>query len=310
MTMQHLRRTVKPRVATNFPSLSRGLDINPNLHMFAQDVHLAVMPVGGRSEKHKNYSVIFEGGSEEREKAKQLLGTIARYDEIDEKEIVSDAIQEIALHLAWEGCAVFEIIHEESGEIYLQAFTSKRLFRFPGCFVQIIPFKDQELWKRRMTIVPAKAIWYLEMPAVLGGRSGYRRMLARLKRFEHLGPSFWRKDLDLRNPPNYFDFQGYVRKAEIYYGWVTKAWGWNRRDWSQERSTEFFIFYKAITFHWAQAILREHIIDELNRLMIRLNIVCKLKVTGLPTSEEIIDIRRSLQEGTVSFATAFDKVSM
>lgn len=51
----------KPTVATRFPSLSRGPDINQNVHMFTQDVHLAVMPMGGRTEKHKDFAVTLEG---------------------------------------------------------------------------------------------------------------------------------------------------------------------------------------------------------------------------------------------------------
>ena len=35
--------------------------------MFTQDVQLAVMPIGGRTEKHKEFSVTLEGSQSERE---------------------------------------------------------------------------------------------------------------------------------------------------------------------------------------------------------------------------------------------------
>lgn len=303
------QRRIKPTVATHFPSLSGRFDRNPNVHMFTEDISLAVMPIGGRTDKHKDFSISFNGSnSDECERAKRLIGTISRYDKHDEKAMVCDAVEEIARHLAWEGCAVHEIICEEDSEIDLHGFTSKRLVKLPGYFLQLIPRQDWDLWKKKFVIIPAKAIWYVEMPVGLGGRAGYRRILSRLKKFEHIGPKFWRKQLESGDPKINFDFQEYVRNSAIYYSRITKTWGWNRRDWSQKRSTEFFTIYKTITFRWAQAVLREHIIAEINRLMVRLQIKCKVNVTGLPMSKEIQQIRRELEEGTVSFAAAFDKV--
>jgi hypothetical protein len=46
-----------------------------------------------------------------------------------------------------------------------------------------------------------------------------------------------------------------------------------------------FCFCKMVTFRWAQAVLREHIVMELNCLLCRLGIDCKIIVTGLPTAE-------------------------
>lgn len=307
--MRRRRIRIEPEVVRHFPSLS-GLDLNQNVYMFTQDVHLAVMPIGGRTEKHKYFSVILDGENAESEKAKQLISSIGRDDSNDPKELLSDAVDEIAKRLAWEGVAVFEILRDEDGSIDLHGFTSKRLIRLPGYYLQVVPLPDWKLLKKRIVIVPASKIWYVEMPKILGGRSGYKRILASLERFENIGPRFWRKDMELGSPTINFDLQEYVRNAEIYFSRVTRSWGWNRRDWSQERSTEFFCFYKTITFHWAQAVLREHIIAELNHLLVRLQIKCRVNVVGLPTSTEIMQIRHSLQEGTISFGAAFDHVSM
>ena len=303
-------RQVKPTVATHFPSLSRGPDINPNVHMFTQDVQLAVMPIGGRTEKHKEFSVTLEGSQSEREKAEQLIGEIARYDRHDLAGMVCDAVEEVARNLAWEGCAVYEIIPGDGGVAHIHGFTSKRLMRLPGWFLQIIPRGDWKLWDKKWVVIPASKIWYLEMPSVLGGRKEYKKALKKLRRFEHLGPQFWRKDLERREQSKNFDFQRYTRNSEIYYSRVTKAWGWNRRDWSQERSTEFFSFYKMVNFRWAQAVLREHIIDELNSLFARLGMTCELKVSGLPTADDILNTKSELLDGKISFGAASDRVML
>lgn len=278
--------------------------------MFTQDVHLAVMPIGGRSEKHKDFSVTLEGGQGECEKVQHLIGEIGRYDRHDLAGMTCDAVEEITRHLAWEGCAVYEILISDDGVSHVFGFTSKRLWRLPGWFLQIIPRGDLDLWKKKWAIVPASKIWYLEMPSIFGGRKGYMRILRELRRFEHLGPDFWRKDLERGEQSKSFDFQRYVRQSEIYYGKVTKAWGWNRRDWYQDRSTEFFSFYKMVNFRWAQAVLREHIIGELNRLFARLGIECEVKVRGLPMADDILKTRSELLDGKISFGLASDRVTL
>lgn len=303
-------REVKPTVATHFPSLSRGPDINQNIHMFTQDVQLAVMPIGGRTEKHKEFAVSLVGSDGDREKAEQLIGEIGRYDRHDVAGMVCDAIEEIARHLAWEGCAVYELIRGDDGLQHIWGFTSKGLWRLPGFFLQIIPRGDWDLWKKKVVVVPASRIWHLEMPSALGGRRAYISVLKRLRRFEHLGPEFWKKDLERGVQSRDFDFQRYARNSEIYYGQVTKTWGWNRRDWSQERCTEFFTFYKMIRFKWAQAMLRVHIVDELNALFARLGIKCELKVVGLPAPTDILQTNSELLEGKISFGAASDRVRL
>lgn len=301
---------VKPTVATHFPSLSRGPDINQNVHMFTQDVQLAVTPIGGRTEKHKEFAVTCEGSDEEKEKAEQLIREIARYDRHGFTEVVCDAVDEIARHLSWEGCAVFELIRGDDGELHICGFTSKNLWRLPGYYLQVIPRGDWSLWKKKLIIVPSRRIWYLEMPPALGCRRGYKAILRQLKRFERLGPKFWREDLERGAPSSEFDFQRYTLDSDIYLSRVTKRWGWNRRDWSQERGTEFFNFYKLIRSSWAHAVLREHIVTELNRLFVRLDIKCVLRVTGLPAPGDILQTQLDLAEGSISFAVASDRVRL
>jgi hypothetical protein len=297
-------------VATNFPSLSRNPDLNPTVHMFTEDVHLSVMPIGGRTEKHKNFKIMLNGEEKECERASYVIGDLGKFDRYDLSGMFCDAVDNIARHLAWEGCAVYEIATEDGGELHLHSFTSKRLLRFPGWFIQVIPQGDWQLWERKWVIIPASKVWLIEMPSAFGGCRGFRNTLKKLKMFGHLGPPFWKKDIEIGVQSRVFDFQKYVRSTEIYYRRITRAWGWNRRDWSQDRSTEFFNFYKMISFRWAQSVLREHIITELNNLFNRLDIVCELKVTGLPTPSDILKIRQDLQEGTITFAQASDRVSL
>ena len=229
---------LRPTVATHFPSLS-SRSINPNVHMFIQDVQLAVMPIGGRTTKQKHFAVNLQGQSIDCERARYLIGEIGKYDRRDLAEMVCDAIHEIATHLAWEGCSAYEIVSGDNGTVKLHSFTTKRLVRLPGFVLQVIPRGDWEIWEKKLVILPTKKVWYFEMPSVLGGRKGYQRTLKKLAQFDQIGPAFWRKDLEHGEQPQHFDSQTYVNKSEIYFRRVAKTWGWNRRDWSQRWSVEF-----------------------------------------------------------------------
>lgn len=311
--MRVMRRRSRPkgRAATHFPSFSKPDFVNPTVHMFIEDVHIAVMPIGGRTEKRTDFSVTFQGEPIECERAKDLCLSLSRHRRYSDKELMCDVVDQITQYLAWYGRAVCEIIRDtdEIGKTYLLHFTPQRLYRIPGHYVQWVPSGDYELWKKRFIVIPSKDVWEISIPLILGGASSYRKILSGLRRFEHLGPRFWRGDLEKQKLTKHYDFMEYVRNSEIYYDRITQTWGWNRRDWTQERSTEFFNFYRTITFRWAQAVLREHIIKEINDLLVRLNIGSMIVISGLPTSDEILEIRKEMLDGRISFGKAFDQVT-
>ena len=300
---------VEPSVASHFPSLSKGYDIDPDVHMFTEDIHLSIMPIGGRTEKRQGFAVEFRGEEPDCEKAKEIIGELGEFDRYDNAAMVCDAIDNIAKHLAWEGQAVYEII-KDNEQIYIHSFTSKNLFNLFLWFLQIIPPGDWGLWKRKYTLVSRKKIWKVNIPHELGGVSGYNRVIKRLRKYNHLGPKFYRQDLEHGLSTKNYDFIKYVRSSEIYFNSVTHKWGWNRRDWSQEKCTEFYSFYKMLSFRYAQAVLREHIINEINQLLNRLSLKCKLVVNGLPAANEILQMRNSMQKGDLSFTEVSDKVAM
>lgn len=307
---------IQPTVARHFPSLANDPQGNLNIHMFTEDASLEIMPIGGRTTRQKDFSVNMSGNKIDYEKAKRLIKEMCQggqYDPIgqhDLKEMICDVIEKIATELFNGGCLVHEIIFDDDNDAHLYIFTSKRLVSLPGYFLQRIPKEDRNLWKKKLVLVPSKRIWYFEMPPMLGGKKGYKAMIKKMGQFENLFPNFWSQDLEKGLQDSNFDFQEYVRMADIYCGQVTKTWGWNRRDLSQERSTEFFIFYKKIKFFWALAVVREHIVREINTLFERLNIFCELKIDGLPTPSDILDIRREMQDGKINFTEAFNQVSM
>ena len=303
---------VTPKMVNYFRSLSNHSDFNTNTHMFREDLRLSIMPIGGRAKK-TSFSAGIEGEQEDRTQALELCSSLSRFKSRDEIVLICDAVAQIANDLSSRGRAVYEIASPEDNTNYFNLYNIPihGLYKLPGYYVQHIRKAEQTTLKKRFVILSSKHLWELRMPPKLGGTKRYRKMLSKLRKVDHLGPDFWQKDLaSNKQTVDSYNFQTYVNQAEIYYSRITRRWGWNRRDYTQTNKTEFFVFYRIITHRWAQVVLREYIIDQLNRLLMRLKINAKIVVSGLPSSEEILRVREDLLNGKIQFGEASDRVSI
>lgn len=306
------RNLKKSRVATHFPSLREEDDLSSNVLMFVEDVQLLLMPIVGRPHKTTNFTVEIQGNREYVDSAIAILKSLTDYDRYSETELLSSVVEGIARQLAWNGRAVHEIVWDEDngGAYRLCSFTSRRLFHAFGRYIQIIPKADRNFWNKAIIIIPEKYVWDVAMPKVLGGYRGYRAILRRLARIQLHGPSFFRKELFQQRWPAYYDSQRYIREAKYVEAKITAQWGWTQRGISQSSCTEFYLFHRIIQFKWAQAVVREHIVNELNRLLRRLRVDAEIVVKGLPTASKILAIQRKMSKGDISFKEASDACSV
>ncbi|MEJ1368571.1 MAG: hypothetical protein RPU35_10225 [Candidatus Sedimenticola sp. (ex Thyasira tokunagai)] len=301
------------RFARHFPSLQKHGDINTNVHMFTQDIQTSVMPIGGKSNRNPNFNVDLQGVPTHTESATVVLESLSQYSRHNLEELLSEAVSNIAQRLTWgKGITFHEIINDREGEglYYLEDFTSKRLFHFCGKYIQVIPKRDRKLWGKTIVVVPDADVWKLSIPNELGGYQGFRSTLNKLSRFQSLGPTFWRDDLENQRNTDSFDLQRYVKETSIYNLKSTTDWGWDQRSQNHDEWTEFYHIYRILRFKWAQAKIREHIVKELNILFIRLGIEATIVVNGLPTSNEISTTRQRMLEGYISFSDAYDACSI
>jgi hypothetical protein len=298
----------KRRAAAHFPSLRA--DPGPESFMFIEDISSGVVPF--RSGRDGRFKADVSGSDDDKNRAIALLWSLGRDNRYDLQELVAGAIREVARNMSWYGRALYEVGHaSEDQSIYLLgSFTSERSVGLHWYWLQLIPTGDRELLKRSITFLPRRDVWAVCMPKLLGGYRGYRSILRKLQRFGNSGPRFWRDDLGHGRPlPTYFDFMEYRRDVDIFASRITGKWGWNRRDFSDRNWTEFMQSFRTITFHWAQAVLREHIITEFNLLLLRLGINAELSVSGLLTPGEILGVRDEMAKGKISFGKAYEAVS-
>lgn len=283
--------------------------------MFVQDVHIAVMPLGGRFSSSRDYSVEIQGGPEQQFQAIVILKSLTS-DNLngrpDPKELLSDSVNHIAHYLASCGRSVYEIIRaKENDEAWrLYSFTDKRLPCVFGWYIQRVPKRDKHWLKQSYVRIPKEDIWEIEMPEALGGYRGYRKIIKKLIRYTQIVPSFLIDEMSNQKFPAYFNINNYRMEKELFIAKTTANWGWHMRSIGLKNWTEFYGMYRFITFDWAKACMREHIINELNQLFQRLDIEAEIVIKGLPTAREILKTRQQMCEGKISFDDASKKCSV
>lgn len=309
------KRLKMPRIAKSLSNLTEKVNCNPNLSMFLEDIQLGIMPIGGESDWAPDFAVDIQVGPNDEPRVLEILESLPRryqyggYSWRNLEELLSDAVEKFALELVWAGCSVHKIFWDEKGEgVYrLQNFTYEWLFRAFGKCIWIIPKAVRHLYDKAYSVVPMKDIWDIVMPKELGGYRDYRGMLRNLARFPDVAPSFFVDQLSRQEWPANFDPQLHEPERALFVAKTTERWGWNQRDSNLENWNGFYDSYRILTLKWAQACLREHIIKELNQLLLRLQIDAEIVVKGLPTAWEILRIRKQMCEGKISLIKAFEK---
>ena len=309
------KRLKTPRVAKSFSKLREEVNHNLNLSMFLEDARLGTMPIGGESDRVPDFSVEIHSRNSDESRVIAILESLIRryqqnwYSQPPLEKLLSEAVEAIVLELVWEGRSVHKIFWDKrnNGVYRLHEFAYQWLFRVFGRYTRTLPQTHRHLYDKPYDSITEKDIWDIVMPKKLGGYQGHRAMLKKLVRFSGPVPSFLKYTASVHEWPTNFNTKHYAQETKLFIARATEQWGWNQRDYNSENWNEFYGMYRSVTLKWAQACLREHIIKELNQLFLRLQIDAEIVVRGLPTSWEILRIRKQMCEGKISFIKAFEK---
>lgn len=305
MTHAKPRPKWTPRLVQFFPSLRQAEEaIVQNIHMFVEDIS---HPMPFRLGRKKSFSVRLSGPDTERRKALQVLDGLSEHSGNSPEDKLCRAVNTLAKRIAWEGRAQFELIPQEDGTTFFHWVTAKRLFRFAGFAVQYLAPEDRKFWKSTaLRRVPLSALWHIDVPREMGGRLGYRHLLSNLKKFDNLGPPFLSFGARRAENPRNFDINEYARTNNVFRYKAAHAWGWNCRDWSTDRTTEFYNLYRGAAAEKAKRVFRSHIISQINNLLARLEIDCTISVEGLPSAADAQQMQDELVTGELSFKDYLD----
>jgi len=269
--------------------------------MFQEDLHSGVLPYHLR--RGENEVVAVSGEVDELHKVSVLCDSLGRGRSYSVERSVEDAITEIALRISYYGVALFERVGGwENIPLTMYSFGSEHVWSGPGFLLQIVPRERWSYTKQKFAIIPSNDVWRIRMPYQLGSPRKYRALLDTLSAWPELGPPFLQSDLDEGRFPRNFAIEDYRRLIRTHQYRATREWGWATRDWSLDYVTEFYQLYRLLTFRWCQALLGEHIVLELNRLLVEYDIKARIELRNVATADAILDVRDKLKIGKIGFS--------
>lgn len=299
-----MRRIEKRRTIDTFTMYAPSREPGLYAQMFIQDIHAGLMGFRHMREKDGRH-VVVEGDEAGKAAVESICTSLTQYSRYDLGETVEEAVESVSLRLAWLGKAVYEICGSSGTELSLASVVPHRLFRIPGGFVQFVPKKDRR-WTngRRYAFLPRRYAWVVCLPWQLGSSRKHRRVLNQLTAVSLPAPDFWTRELQAGKFATEFVVSDYNRNRDAYISRLTRRWGWNRRDSSGTYTTEFFYFFRSLRFRQAQAMLRDHIVSEMNKLLNRLQLDARIRLEGFHSPTKIDELMRQASAGTLHYAEA------
>jgi hypothetical protein len=286
------------------PSL-QGRTPMEQAYFFIRDVPLAIMPIRGQKDR-PDFGVSIDPADDE--VAAWLAGFIhiGQFEHQRLDEAVVEFVETAARYLAYSGEIYFEMVFADDAErpSRLVALPPGPVVRLPTKYLQVVPKADRSaLEGHRYFAIPSRQMWRLRLPPEMGSTRQHRRMLSKLERLSGVMPPFAVHSGDLGHSAK-FDFAAHHRACELGVERATNRWGTIPSLAQIEGTTEYFFLARRLAWQRSQAILREHILTELNVLLVRLRVPHRVIVAGLPTAPEILDALRKLHAGEIDIAAA------
>lgn len=147
-------------------------------------------------------------------------------------------------------------------------------------------------------------IWRFEFPSALGRRNAYRKVLRQLESCSEIGPKFFLESMNAGRTAALFDHRIYHRMQNIGRGIASREWGWPQRNSNLEGITEYYYIERSLRFAKSMALVREHLVKQLNKLFSHLNILVSIELQGIASSEKIEDSIQRMSNGTLDFTAA------
>ncbi len=279
-----------------------------NAFMFERDLPLGIMPYR-RRRANDDFKVSLEPPNSDNEKVViDLLSDLGGRAH-DLEDAMTNFIERAVHYLAHHGELFFELLSDESGVKQLATLPPGRIVHVGRRYIQIIPKVDRNKDDPWAIYIPEKKIWHLTLPSELGSPAMHRKMIDGLNELSEPMPKFALEDTSLGSNSGY-DFMNHRANIDMAIEQLTLRWG-SIPSFNQIKGTsEYYYIFNRLRFSHAQALIREHIVEEFNRLLKRIGIEDSIKVVGLPLAEDILIAIDDLDAGKIGFDKALKLINL
>jgi hypothetical protein len=295
-------------------SAEKDIEDQGQAFLFIRDLKLGILPLSS-SLRADEFSVAVEPQSTENQDwVRGLLGE-RRSRRPGLEEIYVDFVEGVVHDLASRGEARYEIVQAEAAQGSSRARATLlrvppgRLFRLPGGYVQMLPKSVTTETGRRWAHIPTSCLWRFTLPTRFGSPRSHRRRIRRLAALKHSVPPFiLETGFEALATPGY-DFSRYRRAFDRRTEALLRDWGTVMSMPQLKDTSEYYYIRRRIQWHHSQALVREHILRQLNQLLDRrLRSGIRIVISGLPSATEIAEAGARLDRGEIGFAASMDLI--
>ncbi len=276
------------------------------MHVFPEDVSLAIMPIGGRTNRpgfkvavspvDNRAQAIIAAGLDRRQYANSLT------------EAVCDFFRTVSANLCFVDGVMFEVVYFEDIEskaltgFELVLINQRQLIKKGGQIYQRVPpdvAKEENV--PELIFLPKEDL--IEFKAPVAFEKALRDTRTNLSRLdkERL-PGIALVATEKKIP---YDFKAHERSMKLALVEAVKGIGWNARGSFNDCTTSYYWIRMMITFEKFKIELRRLMLAALNeglqRIGNKLDFKSQIEISGLPLRVDVTDALRKLDLGEVPF---------
>ncbi|MDD5477718.1 MAG: hypothetical protein PHG87_05955 [Candidatus Omnitrophica bacterium] len=295
------------------PGKERDLFASFYGHMLTEDIHLGIMPIGGRTKNNLFKITLKPQNAEVENLIKDSLPT--HYGEPqDLKEAVCDFIDEAAGLLGYGGVAYYETVYyykvpSKPIRFELRHIINNTIKDTFGLYWQYVPGAALEYVEgdKRFIWLPRKSIIKIRFPDTIGGSNNQRKLIYNLAWLSKSSvmPEFARDDMEKREQQTSYDFTVYRRNKDIFLARITQHLGWPARSLMNDCASEIYELYRHLKFEKTKAIIRETILHSLNKALVNIGkeigFNAAIEISGIPSVSDFDTYIKQLLSGEMSF---------
>ena len=281
-------------------------------HMLIENIDHTIMPVGSYSRnKWGTYGVSLSPPSDQANECLQVAFISDEW-EYDLASSLATFLRRAITVICYQGEAFYELVFDSDTKptgFWLAPFPLGKVKVGRKVVRQMISNEIQRArkLKRPYVDIPKSDVLRVTFPPSWGGKQGLARLTAGL---EHLGsslPQFGEGSFGRLGEAG-VEVTEYHTRRDCALAQITAKLGWHARFLLDRKVTEIYSVYRRLKFMQSVALIREHAIVELNRVvepaLKRLGLAGSLSVEGLPTWADTDQAIRRLLEGTLTFSDA------
>ena len=279
---------------------------NPLEHMFHEDLKLYCLP---HSDTDDNglFRVYVHGNSGNEELTWALLSNLSEQHTWSKEKLFAQAYRKIVMYLAGRGEYTFVIDKNEDGHpaIMESRFRHYRRRYGPIC-VETSP-KPNTKWELRQVVrclTSTKGTWTLRFPKSIQSPWAYSTMT---KKLQSRSLGFGESIITLVSS-GAVTVSDYTALSDADLLQTCEDWRWDGRLGMQDRLNDFYKVYLNLSWRRNMAVLREHIVKELNLLLKEMGYGTRIGVYGLITPEQYTDAINSIFDRENGLEEGYDAI--